>query len=50
MLDPMHKDLNRKEETRIKVQAQNKANQLRRFQLTMEAWTAHCSLCRVEDH
>ena len=39
MLPESHRDHVRRLETRIKIEAQNKANAQKRFTLTMEAWT-----------
>ena len=36
-----HRDYHRRQETRIKVKAQNDANAHKRFTITMEAWTDH---------
>ena len=38
-LPDTHRDHNRRQELRIKVKAANKANDISRYQLTMEAWT-----------
>ena len=38
-LPPEHRDYHRRMDTRSKIKAQNRANDQKRFQLTMEAWT-----------
>ena len=39
MLPPTHKDYERRMETRIKVKNQNAQNAVKRYNITMDAWT-----------
>ena len=38
-LPPDHRDYQRRLETRIKAQIQNDANRMKRYTITMQAWT-----------
>ena len=46
-LPESHRDFNRREEVRIRIGTQNTANQRRRVQLTMEAWTEIYTLLKT---
>ena len=46
-LPPEHRDYHRRMETRTKIQTQNEANRIRRWHLTMQAWTELYTLVKT---